>query len=69
MVANANVVIVPPPVAQDKAQAKPPTLDEVLFVHPSRANGKSQWKERRKGKGTQLRRMGEYLARGAEDSG
>ncbi|GHJ89916.1 hypothetical protein NliqN6_6318 [Naganishia liquefaciens] len=46
---NANLVTLPPPVANNSSgtQAKVPTLEEVLFVHPSRANGKSQWKERR----------------------
>ena len=46
---NANLVTLPPPVANNISgtQAKVPTLEEVLFVHPSRANGKSQWKERR----------------------
>lgn len=57
--ANANVVVVPPPIVNDKnPQAKPPTLDELLFVHPSRSGGKSAWKERRKPKSASDRRIG-----------
>ncbi|KAJ9109949.1 hypothetical protein QFC20_003149 [Naganishia adeliensis] len=57
--ANANVVVVPPPI-NDKAPPKPPTLDEILFVHPSRAGGKSAWKERRTAVKGQGRRIVQY---------